>query len=64
MPVTPGDLAVRNREAAAIRAGKVLSSQCMFGTALQAERDLALDFWSTQCPDVAGFDFTIADRRW
>jgi len=52
-----------NREAAAIRAGKVLSSQCMFGTALQTERDLALDFWSTQCPDVAGFDFTIADGQ-
>jgi len=47
----------------AIRAGRVTSSQCMFGSALQIERDLALDFWAAECPPVAGIEFTIAAER-
>ena len=36
---------VQNRTPEQIRTGNVLSSQCMFGAALQNERDLGLDFW-------------------
>ena len=35
----------------------------MFDTALQTERDLALDFWGTQCPDVRALSFAIVDER-
>jgi flavin reductase (DIM6/NTAB) family NADH-FMN oxidoreductase RutF/2-polyprenyl-6-methoxyphenol hydroxylase-like FAD-dependent oxidoreductase len=54
---------ISNRTASDIRSGKVLSSQCMFDTALQTERDLELDFWATECPDVHGMSFTIADSK-
>jgi 2-polyprenyl-6-methoxyphenol hydroxylase-like FAD-dependent oxidoreductase len=45
---------------AAIRAGRVTSSQCMFDSALQAERDIGLDLWARECPPVEGIEFTIA----
>ena len=35
---------VTNRTADEIRQGKVMSSQCMFHTALQTERDVGLNF--------------------
>lgn len=35
---------ITNRTADEIRQGKVMSSQCMFHTALQTERDLGLKF--------------------
>ncbi|MFD1807897.1 hypothetical protein ACFSHQ_06235 [Gemmobacter lanyuensis] len=41
---------VQNRTAEDIATGKVLSSQCMFHTAVQNERDLGIDFWSDICP--------------
>lgn len=44
-----------------IRHGKVMSSQCMFHTALQTERDLGLNFWEEQCPAVEGIGFTLVD---
>lgn len=49
----------------AIRAGRVTSSQCMFNSALEHERDLALDLWSKDAPPVEGIEFTIAtpDRQ-
>ncbi|OSO26465.1 hypothetical protein BV361_03792 [Pseudomonas syringae pv. actinidiae] len=34
-----------NRTGEQIRNGKVMSSQCMFNTSLQTERDLGLNFW-------------------
>jgi flavin reductase (DIM6/NTAB) family NADH-FMN oxidoreductase RutF/AraC-like DNA-binding protein len=52
-----------NRPADAIRSGRVLSSQCMFDSALQTERDLALAFWAARCPEVAGLEFTVADGQ-
>jgi flavin reductase (DIM6/NTAB) family NADH-FMN oxidoreductase RutF len=52
-----------NRTADEIRRGRVLSSQCMFDTALQAERDVGLDFWAAQCPDVQALSFSILDDR-
>jgi flavin reductase (DIM6/NTAB) family NADH-FMN oxidoreductase RutF len=54
---------VSNRTADEIGAGAVMSSQCMFDTALQAERDLGLDFWQAPCPAVQGVSFTIADHQ-
>ena len=42
-----------DRSADAIRHGKVLSSQCMFDTALQIERQSGLNYWEHVCPKVA-----------
>ena len=50
---------VQNRTAEEIAGGKVLSSQCMFHTAVQNERDLGLDFWSEICPPVQGINFMV-----
>jgi 2-polyprenyl-6-methoxyphenol hydroxylase-like FAD-dependent oxidoreductase len=43
---------VTNRTGADIAAGKVMSSQFMFNDALQAERDLGLNFWEKDCPNT------------
>jgi hypothetical protein len=50
---------IQNRRAEEIRSGRVLSSQCMFGAALQTERDLGLAFWEAECPTVDGIEFTV-----
>lgn len=50
---------VQNRTAEEIRTGKVLSSQCMFDTALQNERDLGLNFWDDSCPTVDSINFCV-----
>ena len=50
---------VQNRTAEDIATGKVLSSQCMFHTAVQNERDLGIDFWSDICPPVEGINFMV-----
>lgn len=50
---------VQNRTAEDIAAGKVMSSQCMFHTAVQNERDLGIDFWSDTCPPVEGINFMV-----
>jgi flavin reductase (DIM6/NTAB) family NADH-FMN oxidoreductase RutF len=51
---------VSNRTAGEIAAGPVLSSQCMFESALQAERALGLDHWSSDCPPVEGISLAVA----
>ena len=48
------------RTAAEIRAGRVMSTQAMFGTALQHERDLGLSFWEDTAPRVTGVAFSLA----
>ena len=48
-----------NRTPDDIRGGKVMSSQCMFHTALQAERDLGLNFWEAECPPVEGIGLAV-----
>ncbi|MCC8393616.1 FAD-binding oxidoreductase [Paraburkholderia sp. MMS20-SJTR3] len=48
-----------NRDAQQIRTGKVMSSQCMFNTSLQIERDLGLNWWEQQCPPVEGIGLAI-----
>lgn len=50
---------VQNRTADEIAAGKVLSSQCMFHTAVQNERDIGIDYWSDTCPPVEGIAFSV-----
>jgi len=52
---------VSNRTPDDLRAGRVLSSQCMFGTALQTERALGLDRWEHECPPVEGISFAVPD---
>jgi len=49
----------QNRTADEIAKGKVLSSQCMFHTALQNERDLGINFWDDSCPPVEGINFMV-----
>ena len=50
---------VQNRTADEVASGKVLSSQCMFSNAVQHERDIGIDFWSTECPRVEGINFIV-----
>src|SRR5579863_5900054 len=50
---------VQNRSAEDIRKGKVMSSQCMFDSALQNERDLGLNLWDEVCPTVDSISFTV-----
>jgi len=46
-----------------IRAGRVMSSQCMFDSSLQTERDLQLNFWEQDCPRVEGIGFSVPGPR-
>ncbi|MGZ4387557.1 MAG: styrene monooxygenase/indole monooxygenase family protein [Gaiellaceae bacterium] len=54
-----GVTVVSNRTAEEIRDGRVLSSQCMFGSALQHERDLGIDYWVQECPDIDGISLAV-----
>ncbi|HEV3403891.1 MAG TPA: styrene monooxygenase/indole monooxygenase family protein [Gaiellaceae bacterium] len=54
---------VSNRTAEEIATGPVLSSQCMFGSALQTERALGLDHWTDACPPVDGISLAVPDRE-
>ncbi|MYX23726.1 styrene monooxygenase/indole monooxygenase family protein, partial [Streptomyces sp. SID8380] len=49
-----------NRTADEIRSGRVMSTQCMFHTALQHERDLELNFWENQAPRIVGLGVSVA----
>ncbi|MFH8841310.1 styrene monooxygenase/indole monooxygenase family protein [Streptomyces sp. NPDC017868] len=49
-----------NRTADEVRTGRVMSTQCMFDTALQHERDLALNFWESQAPRIEGLGVSVA----
>ncbi|QNK65847.1 flavin reductase [Variovorax sp. PAMC26660] len=48
-----------NRTAQEISDGPVMSSQCMFESALQTERELGLDWWTSECPSVEGIGMTV-----
>lgn len=50
---------VSDRSPDEIRAGAVLSSQCMFGSAVATERELGIDHWSGQCPDIGAVAITV-----
>ncbi|HSA91623.1 MAG TPA: styrene monooxygenase/indole monooxygenase family protein [Terriglobales bacterium] len=49
------------RSAEEIHDGPVMSSQCMFDSALEAERALGLNFWEADCPRVEGMGFAVPD---
>ncbi|MFF5445019.1 styrene monooxygenase/indole monooxygenase family protein [Streptomyces sp. NPDC012888] len=49
-----------NRTADEIRTGRVMSTQVMFDTALQHERDLRIDFWAQQAPRIGGLGVSVA----
>ncbi|MFD4140155.1 styrene monooxygenase/indole monooxygenase family protein [Streptomyces sp. NPDC058572] len=49
-----------NRTADEIRSGRVMSTQCMFHTALQHERDLGINFWEIQAPRIEGVGVSVA----
>jgi flavin reductase (DIM6/NTAB) family NADH-FMN oxidoreductase RutF len=51
---------VSNRTAAEVVSGSVMSSQCMFESALQVEKALGLDFWTDECPPLLGLALTVA----
>lgn len=42
-----------------IRAGRVMSTQCMFGQSLQYERDHGLNLWEQDAPNVDA----LGDRK-
>lgn len=48
-----------NRTPDQIRAGKVMSSQCMFDRSLQTERELGLNWWDDSCPPVQGIGLAV-----
>src|SRR3954467_1369713 len=50
---------VSNRSPDDIRSGRVMSSQCMFDAALEHERELGLDFWADECPDIDGVSLVV-----
>ncbi|NLU67160.1 styrene monooxygenase/indole monooxygenase family protein [Streptomyces sp. HNM0574] len=49
-----------NRTADEIRGGRVMSTQCMFHTALQHERDNRINFWEGQAPRIEGLGVSVA----
>lgn len=50
---------VSDRRPEELRAGRVLSSQCLFESALAHERALGLSFWDTTCPRVEGIAVSV-----
>ncbi len=48
-----------DRDAAAIRSGRVLSTQCMFDMALDLERDLGIDHWQHEAPQIPGIRYSV-----
>ncbi|POX48179.1 flavin oxidoreductase [Streptomyces sp. Ru71] len=50
---------VTDREPDQVRTGPVMSSQCMFDTALRTERALGLDDWQGICPQISGISLSI-----
>jgi hypothetical protein len=51
---------VSNRTPDDIRNGRVTSTQGMFDDALQSERDLGINFWEHDCPNMDGAGFNLA----
>ncbi|MEE1804579.1 styrene monooxygenase/indole monooxygenase family protein [Streptomyces sp. NPDC101062] len=49
-----------NRTADEIRSGRIMSTQVMFATALQHERDLQLNFWESHAPRIEGLGVSVA----
>ena len=54
---------VSDRTSDEIRHGRVMSSQFMFHTALESERELGINFWEQECPDTEGLGVTLAGEN-
>lgn len=52
---------VAERDAATVRAGRLISNQCVFDPALARERELGVNFWDDQAPPIGGVAFTATD---
>src|SRR5262249_8331547 len=50
---------VSDRSPDEIRTGRVMSSQCMFDSALPTQRELGMNLWEQDCPRVEGISFTV-----
>jgi hypothetical protein len=50
---------VTDRSGSDIRNGRILSTQCMFDTALQTERDLEANLWEAECPRIDGIRYSL-----
>jgi len=50
---------VTNRTGDEIKTGNILSSQIVFDTARQAERNLGLNFWDNECPSIDSVDLRL-----
>src|SRR5579871_5479820 len=50
---------VSNRTPQDILGGRVMSSQCMFGAALEHERELGINHWDGVCPPVEGISLSV-----
>ena len=51
---------ISNRTPHEIRAGHVMSTQCMFHSALQHERHLGINFWEDEAPCIEGLGMSVA----
>src|SRR5207237_7995705 len=45
-----------------IQHGHVMSSQCMFDSALETERDLGLNYWEAECTKVEAISFAVRNH--
>ena len=50
---------VSNRTPEEIRSGHVLSGQLMFNASLQTERDLGINYWEDEAPELKGVSVTV-----
>src|SRR5205807_1322169 len=54
---------VSERTSEEVYSGRVTSTQCMFDSALQHERDLGINFWEDDAPRIEGMGLSIADGQ-
>ncbi|HVV22053.1 MAG TPA: styrene monooxygenase/indole monooxygenase family protein [Pseudonocardiaceae bacterium] len=48
---------VAERDAEAVRSGRLISNQCVFAPALTRERELGINFWDADAPPIRGVSF-------
>lgn len=52
---------VTDRSAADVRRGRIMSTQVLFGPALECESWIGLDFWRATVPSITTVEFALAD---
>lgn len=50
-----------DRSADEIYHGRVMSSQCLFQSAIEIERTMGLNYWEQECPKVESMSFSVPD---